>query len=76
MQKYKEVNWWWYGILLLLAFFAGLYFRSNPDHKANRDRTELTFCTGLIVIFKGDTTLSWYGYIVVCVLFPVCTHEF
>ncbi|KAA1466657.1 OPT superfamily oligopeptide transporter [Dentipellis sp. KUC8613] len=24
MQKYKEAPWWWYAILLVLAFFAGL----------------------------------------------------
>ncbi|KAF9519304.1 hypothetical protein BS47DRAFT_1370739 [Hydnum rufescens UP504] len=24
MQKYREVPWWWYGLLLVLAFFAGL----------------------------------------------------
>ena len=23
MQKYKEVPWWWYALLLVLAFFAG-----------------------------------------------------
>lgn len=23
MQKYPEVQWWWYAGLLLLAFFAG-----------------------------------------------------
>ncbi|KAI0053806.1 oligopeptide transporter [Auriscalpium vulgare] len=24
MQKYKEAPWWWYSILIVLAFFAGL----------------------------------------------------
>ncbi|KZV83654.1 oligopeptide transporter [Exidia glandulosa HHB12029] len=41
MQKYKEAPMWWYAVLLVLSFFAGL-----------------------IVIFKGNTTLPWWGYLV------------
>jgi hypothetical protein len=28
MQKYKEVPWWWYTILLALSFIAGQYYCS------------------------------------------------
>ena len=30
MQKYKEAPWWWYMILLALAFFAGENLRKFP----------------------------------------------
>ncbi|KAF8656479.1 hypothetical protein AX16_002530 [Volvariella volvacea WC 439] len=45
MQKYKEAPWWWYAILLVLSFVAGL-----------------------IVVFKGQTTLPWWSYIVALIL--------
>jgi OPT family oligopeptide transporter len=45
MKKYDEAPWWWYGILLVLSFFAGL-----------------------IVVFKGQTTLPWWSYIVALIL--------
>ncbi|EGO04039.1 hypothetical protein SERLA73DRAFT_102396 [Serpula lacrymans var. lacrymans S7.3] len=45
MQKYNECPWWWYLILLGLAFVAGL-----------------------IVVFKGQTTLPWWSFLVALVL--------
>lgn len=61
MQKYKEVQWWWYAILLVLAFFAGEHTRRVIQTTFLSSKT---LFSGLIVIFKGDTTLPWYGYIV------------
>jgi hypothetical protein len=36
MQKYNEVPWWWYALLLVLAFFAGegLEFAATPMTRA------------------------------------------
>ncbi|KAF5311075.1 hypothetical protein D9619_007886 [Psilocybe cf. subviscida] len=45
MKKYDEAPWWWYAILLVLSFLAGL-----------------------IVVFKGQTTLPWWSYIVALIL--------
>ncbi|KAJ2920656.1 hypothetical protein H1R20_g16438, partial [Candolleomyces eurysporus] len=45
MLKYKEAPWWWYALLLVLSFLAGL-----------------------IVVFKGQTTLPWWSYIVALLL--------
>ncbi|KAJ2917485.1 hypothetical protein MD484_g2956, partial [Candolleomyces efflorescens] len=45
MRKYQEAPWWWYAILLVLSFLAGL-----------------------IVVFKGQTTLPWWSYIVALLL--------
>jgi OPT oligopeptide transporter protein len=58
MQKYKEAPWWWYVILLCLAFFAGRLSKSFHV------RTSLSLFLGLIVVFKGQTTLPWWSYIV------------
>ncbi|KAK2461189.1 hypothetical protein APHAL10511_006716 [Amanita phalloides] len=41
MKKYKEAPMWWYLVLLVLAFLAGL-----------------------IVTFRGQTTLPWWSYII------------
>ncbi|KAL4067063.1 OPT oligopeptide transporter protein-domain-containing protein [Scleroderma yunnanense] len=53
MQKYEEVPSRWYVCLLVISFVSG---RIN------------TFISGLIVIFKGQTTLPWYSYIVALLL--------
>ncbi|KAF8882526.1 oligopeptide transporter [Gymnopilus junonius] len=45
MKKYKEAPWWWYLILLALAFVAGL-----------------------TVVFRGQTTLPWWSFIVALIL--------
>jgi hypothetical protein len=29
MQRYEEVPWWWYAILLVLSFLAGKHFTCN-----------------------------------------------
>lgn len=31
MQKYKEVPYWWYGVLFVLAFIAGIIVCSKGD---------------------------------------------
>ena len=58
MQKYKETAWWWYAILLCLSFIAGKPFRFFYA------RTLLKNLLGLIVVFKGQTTLPWWSYII------------
>ena len=61
MLKYKEAPWWWYTILLVLSFFAGiclLYLIIYWLH---------SFSSGLIVTFKGETTLPWWSYLIALV---------
>lgn len=60
MQKYKEVPWWWYTIVLALSFIAGKeYFFQQEIISEN-----IHVCTGLIVVIKGQTTLPWWSYII------------
>lgn len=65
MKKYKEAPWWWYAILLVLSFFAGVYICLGLLDQSN---SQLPFSVGLIVIFKGQTTLPWWSYIVALIL--------
>jgi len=58
MKKYKEAPWWWYATLLVLAFSAGQY-RNTLAVTYGADMRQ-----GLIVVFKGQTTLPWWSYIV------------
>lgn len=58
MKKYKEAPWWWYATLLILAFSAGQY-RNTLAVTYGADMHQ-----GLIVVFKGQTTLPWWSYIV------------
>lgn len=63
MQKYKEVPWYWYGALLLLAFLAGQYLL--PAHFC---RVSSTIPSGLIVCIKGETTLPVWSYFIAILL--------
>jgi len=58
MKKYKEAPWWWYALLLILSFSAGQY-RSTLAAVCGANTL-----SGLIVVFKGQTTLPWWSYIV------------
>jgi len=64
MKKYKEAPWWWYIILLVLSFFSGLYMWLRFLEYLTR----ILFYVGLIVVFKGQTTLPWWSYIVALIL--------
>ena len=61
-KNYDEVPWYWYVVLLLLSFFAGTSAVSDAELPA------LISHAGLIVIFKGETTLPWWAYIVALLL--------
>ena len=61
MQKYKETPIWWYAILICLSFIAGKPFKFFIQNFAE-------IFLGLIVIFKGQTTLPWWSYIVALLL--------
>ena len=63
MLKYKEAPWWWYIILLVLSFFAGICL-----FKWLITVLLVTFFwSGLIVTFKGETTLPWWSYLIALV---------
>lgn len=63
MKKYKEAPWWWYLILLVLAFLAGELMSLEME-----ELYDLICRTGLIVVFQGQTTLPWWSYIVALLL--------
>ena len=63
MRKYKETAWWWYAILLCLSFFAG-----KPSKFLMPEFLLNFFILGLIVVFKGQTTLPWWSYIVALIM--------
>ncbi len=58
MLKYKEAPWWWYAILLALSFFAGMCLSMLITVLLD------SFFSGLIVTFKGQTTLPWWSYVI------------
>ena len=66
MKKYKETAWWWYAILLCLSFIAG---KNHLNFLYTRILAEIfSFFLGLIVVFKGQTTLPWWSYIVALIM--------
>ena len=62
-KNYDEVPWYWFVALLLLSFFAGMSAVSDARlHLCSSSRP------GLIVVFKGETTLPWWAYIIALLL--------
>jgi uncharacterized membrane protein YdcZ (DUF606 family) len=73
MRKYDEAPWWWYAILLVLSFLAGTFNCASICIFTDRIHG---LALGLIVVFKGQTTLPWWSYIVALILGAFVTVSF